>query len=156
MRMHSLYTIALAALLAGSALAQSAGSGRMAPTAAEIVANRVARLTKLLTLTATQQTQATTIFTTEESSLSALRTSLQTARTGLATAVKANDTAGISAAAVQIGGITTQEVQAQGTADAAFYVLLTADQKTKYDELKSSGFGGMRGRGGRMSRPGQF
>ena len=53
------------------------------PTPAQIVANQVARLTKLLDLNSTQQASATTIFTTEQTALAALRTSMQTARTAL-------------------------------------------------------------------------
>ena len=53
------------------------------PTPAQIVANQVTRLTKLLDLNSTQQASATTIFTTEQTALATLRTSSQTARTAL-------------------------------------------------------------------------
>jgi Spy/CpxP family protein refolding chaperone len=122
---------------------------RTPPTPAQMVANRVARLTALLTLTTAQQTQATTIFTTEQTTLSGLATSMKTTRTALSTAVEANDTAGISAQASQIGSLTTQEVLARSTADAGFYALLTGDQQTKYKQ-----FGAGRGPGGRGGFPG--
>ena len=122
----------------------SAQNTQTPPTTAQIVANLVARLTTLLTLTSTQQTQATTIFTTEQTALAALRTSIQTAQTALTTAIKANDQAGIATQATAIGNATTQEVEAQAKADAAFYLILTPEQQTKYNELKSGvgGFGG--------------
>jgi hypothetical protein len=108
-------------------------------TTAEIVAERVARLTKILTLSTAQQTQATAIFTTEVNVVTTIKTSLATARTALVTAVEANNTAGITTAATTIGTLTTQEEQAEGTAEAAFYVILTADQKTIYQQLLAGG-----------------
>ena len=115
---------------------------RTPPTPAQIVANRVARLTMLLTLTTTQQTQATNIFTTQQTALSGLEASMKTARATLLTAVEANDAGTISAQANQIGSLTTQEVAARATADAAFYAILTADQKTKFKQLPGGGPGG--------------
>ena len=117
------------------------------PTPAQIVANQVARLTKLLDLTSTQQASATTIFTTEQTALATLRTSMQTARTALQTAIKSDDTATIGTEATQIGTLTGQEVLAQATAAGAFYAILTADQQTKYDTLGPLG-GGPGGPGG--------
>jgi Spy/CpxP family protein refolding chaperone len=128
------------------AIAQSTSG--TAPTTAQIVSNLVARLTKLLDLTSAQQTQATTIFTTEQTALATLRTSIQTARTALQTAIKSNDTATIGTESTQIGTLTGQEVLAQGTADAAFYAILTADQQSKYDTLGPLGPGGAGGPGG--------
>jgi Spy/CpxP family protein refolding chaperone len=117
------------------------------PTVAQMVAHQVARLTKLLDLTSTQQASATTIFTTEQTALSTLRTSTQTARTALQTAITSNDAANIGIASTQIGNLTGQEVLAQATASAAFYAILTADQQTKYETLGPLG-GGPGGPGG--------
>jgi Spy/CpxP family protein refolding chaperone len=147
MRKLNVKTLVLGTVLASAALAQMGGGMGNPPSSADMVANRVARLTKLLSLTTAQQTQATTIFTAAENTLSSLRTSMQTARTSLNTAIKNSDTAGISSAATQIGGITTQEVQTQATAEAAFYAILTAEQKTKYDQSGPAGGGGWGGRG---------
>jgi Spy/CpxP family protein refolding chaperone len=99
-------------------------------------------------LTTAQQTEATTIFTTEQTALSALLTSMQTARTALQTAVQNNDLTGITTQATQIGSLTTQQVEAQGKAGAAFYAILTTDQQTKYGQLQSIGIGGPGGPGG--------
>lgn len=124
------------------------------PTPAQQVANKVARLTALLTLTTTQQATATTIFTTEQSALSTVSASMKTARTALKTAVEANDTAGISTQATAIGSLTTQEVQAQSTANADFYAILTPTQQTQYNKLGGPGGGGFGGGGfgGRFRR----
>ncbi len=125
--------------------AQQAGSPPTPPNPAQMVANEVGRLTTLLSLTSAQQTQATAIFTTEQTAISGLRSGMQTARATLQTAIENNDTAGIAAQATQIGTLTTQEVQAHATAQAAFYAILTADQQTKYKQLMSAGPGGLGG-----------
>lgn len=111
------------------------------PTPAQIAANIVARLTTLLDLTSAQQTEATTIFTTDATADAAIATSMQTAQTALQTAVKANSTSGIAAAATTIGSLAAQQATADGIADAAFYQILTADQQTKYATLQYPDWG---------------
>jgi Spy/CpxP family protein refolding chaperone len=144
------------ALLAFASMIATAQTTPTPPSAAQIVANQVARLTKLLDLTSSQQTQATTIFTTQQTALATLRTSMQTARTALQTAITSNDTAAIGVQAAQIGALTGQEVLAQATASAAFFAILTADQQSKYQTLGPlggpggpGGFGGPGGAGPR-------
>lgn len=137
-----------AMLLTFSLLAQQSGTPPTPPTLAQRVAQQVARLTTLLNLTTAQQTQATTIFTAEQNSLTTVRSSIQAVHTALQTAIENNDTAGITAQANQIGTLTTQEVEAQATAQAAFYAILTTDQQTKYKQLISDGPGGPGGFGG--------
>jgi Spy/CpxP family protein refolding chaperone len=150
MRRRILAVSALAAFFGVLGNAQT--SAPTPPTAAQMVANQVARLTKLLDLNTTQQASATAIFTTEQTALAALRTSMQTARTALKTAITANDTATIGTDSTQIGSLTGEEVLAQSTASAAFYAILTADQQTKYETLGPlggpGGFGGPGGPGG--------
>ena len=125
-----------------------------------MVANQVAHLTKLLTLTTAQAAQATSLFTTEETTISGLRTS-PTDRAGRSeTAVQANSASGIAAAAAEIGALDTQVVTARATADAAFYAMLTSAQQTIYNELPGGGpgfgppGGGPGGPGGRGRGPG--
>jgi len=133
---------AIAVLSAGAILAQhdmhpgafGGGSGTIntnPPDVATIVAREVSFLTSLLTLTTGQQTQATTIFTSALNSISPLQTTITTAQTALATAVKANDTAGITTQSTAIGTAQGKIIGIQAAADAAFYALLTSDQKTK-------------------------
>jgi hypothetical protein len=109
------------------------------PSLADMVANQVAHLTKLLALTTAQAAQATSIFTTEETAISALRTSQQTAQAALKTAVQANSTSGIATAAAQIGALETQAVTARATADGAFYAMLSSAQQMVYNELPQGG-----------------
>jgi Spy/CpxP family protein refolding chaperone len=145
MNRRIIFTITMAALSAVVALAQGP---RTPPTPAQMVANRVAHLTALLTLTTAQQASASTIFTTEETTLSGIRSNMETVHNALKTAVEAHDTAGISSAANQVGNLTTQQVIAQAGAESAFLALLTADQKTKYEAMGPRGRGGRGGPGG--------
>jgi len=117
------------------------------PTPAQMVTNKVARLTALLTLTTTQQGEATTIFTTEQSSLAAIAPAMKTARTALKAAVQANALSAITTESSQIGALTGQETLAQSTANAQFYATLTTEQQTKYNK-----FGGGRGGFGPRAR----
>ena len=113
------------------------------PDPATIVAHRVDRLTKLLSLSTTQASQATTIFTNALTAITPLETTLRTDRQSIAAAVKSNDTATIDSLSATIGSLTGQIVAIQNKADAAFYAILTASQQTTLSQSK--GFGG-RGR----------
>ena len=147
--MQKSFRAAALIVAAASVLSAQFSTGGTAPTIADIVAARVARLTKLLTLTTAQAASATSLFTTEETALSTIRTSLAAARTALTTAVEANS--GISAAATAIGNLVTQQELAEGTAEGMFYAELTTDQQTKYKELLAAGLdngGGPGGHGG--------
>jgi hypothetical protein len=125
---------------------------RTARTPAQIVANRVSRLTTLLMLNSTQVTEATNIFTTEQSALANLAANMKTARTALQTAVQANSTADITTAAGTIGTLTTTEVAAHATADATFYALLNPAQQAQYKQLGGLHDGGGFGSGIRDRR----
>jgi Spy/CpxP family protein refolding chaperone len=154
MKKRILCTIALASVSMSALLAQ----GHTPPTAAQRIANRVAHLNTLLTLSPAAQAEATTIFTTEQNALSGIMTSMRTARTALKGAVQKNDQAAIAAQAAQIGSLVSQEVQAQSAAEAAFYAILDTNQQAKFNELHSPGFGGglggFGGPGGRGRGPG--
>ena len=153
-----LNAVLLAALLAPLVLSQTTTTTPPTPpTAAEMVANRVARLTKLLDLTSTQQAQATAIFTAQQTALAGVMTSMDTARTALKSAVDTNNAGGIDAAAEQIGTLTAQQIQGQSKAEAAFFAILTPDQQSKYNELRpgpGNGMGGPGGMGGGRGGPG--
>lgn len=144
-----LNAVVLAALLAPLLFSQTTTTTPPTPpTAAEMVANRVARLTKLLDLTSAQQAQATAIFTAQQAGLAGVMTSMDAARTALKTAVDTNNAGGIDAAAEQIGTLTAQQIQGQSKAEAAFFAILTPDQQSKYNELRSGPGNGPGGRGG--------
>jgi Spy/CpxP family protein refolding chaperone len=142
----SLTSLSLATVFASALMFAQTTTGtptHTPPTPAQVAAHRVQFLTTLLSLTSDQQAQATTIFTTAATANATTRTSLKAAHTALKTAIQNNDTAGINQAASQIGNLEGQSTLAQATADAAFYAILTADQKTKFSSLGADGhFGG--------------
>ena len=144
-RIVSVAALAASALLAQGPGPEDHGPGGTGtanpPTVATIVAREVSFLTTFLTLTTGQATQATTIFTTALTSINTLQTQITTAQTALAAAVKTNTTATINTQAAAIGTLQGQIVALNANADAAFYALLTTDQKTKLDTLGSDFFG---------------
>ncbi len=143
----------LAALMSGAALnAQrpfdaNGGSLGSAQTSADAVARRVQFLTTLLSLTTSQASQATTIFTNEAAAVTAIQTNLDTARTSLKAAIQSNNAAQIDQLSSQIGTYEGQILAADSKAEAAFYASLTADQQTKYNAI-GGGHGGPGGPGG--------
>ncbi len=104
------------------------------PPAAQMVSSRVSRLTALLSLTSAQQASITTIFTNEATAARNLRTSMQTTRQNLETAIQSGDSSGIASAAQQIGQLTTRDVQNHAQAQVDFLKVLTSDQKTKLQQ----------------------
>ena len=162
MKLSTVRSIVLTTLAASVIYAQStsAPAPPTPPTPAQQATQLVNRLTTLLDLTSAQQTAATTIFTTEFTTLATLQTSFQTARTSFQTAIEGNSLSAVNTVAAQIGNLTQQQVAAQGTADMDFYAQLTAAQQTKYTTLNLGGLGGPgfggpgRGRGGPGGGPG--
>jgi len=142
--MKKILSACVLAAVAASVVSFAESSGE-APSVATMVERRVARLTTLLSLTTAQQAQATTIFTNSANADAAVRTSMQTARTALRAAVQANNSSAINQNATTIGTLTGQLTASDSLADAAFYAILTADQKTKFDAIGANGPGGGRG-----------
>lgn len=134
--------LGLAAVSATLVLAQRTGPGGTPPDPATMIQMRVDRLATLLSLTDAQKTQATTIFTNAYSAGQSIHTTLQTDTTNLAAAVKANNISTIDSLSATIGSLQGQLTAINAKADAAFYAILTADQKAKYDALPHGGPGG--------------
>jgi Spy/CpxP family protein refolding chaperone len=138
-------------VLAAAAVAQQRPFGVLtagsAADPATLVQRQVTHLTALLNLTTSQAAQATTIFTNAQTAITPLQTNLDTYRTNMAAAVKSNATATIDQIAAQIGTATGQITAVQNKSDAAFYAILTADQKTTLDASGGLGRGGPRPRG---------
>ena len=154
MSMRLLSAISVCVCAAAISLAQP--PSRMGPggslSPADLAGRRVSFLSQQLNLTDAQKEQATTIFTDAGNAEAAVRDKLKAAHESLAAAVKKNDAAGIDAAAGTVGSLTTQSTTINAKANAAFYQLLTDDQKSNFNvEAMGLGFGGgMGGPGGRM------
>lgn len=148
--------IGLATLAAVMAMAQMRGGfGGAQPDPARMVEARVAMLAQALGLTDAQKAQATKLFTDAQEASRKFREEIQVARQEMQTAIKANDLAAIERNAREIGAATGEMTVIEAMAQAAFYSLLTPEQKTKYDQMPGRGFGmgpGGMGPGGR-TRP---
>ena len=106
------------------------------PTPAGMAQHEVQRYTTLLTLTSAQVEQATTIFTTEATARQTSRASERAAHQAMDAAIKSNDAATIQSAATNMGQLAGEAMAAHALAQAQFYAILTADQKTKFSDLE--------------------
>ncbi len=129
------------AILAIGALALMAQEPSGPPDPATMAQHRVQFLTNQLSLTAQQQQQALTIYTSAATYQSSMHDSMKAAHDSLRTAVKNNDANGITQASNTIGNLTAQATVAQAKADAALYAILTPDQQTKMAQMESRGPG---------------
>jgi Spy/CpxP family protein refolding chaperone len=130
-------SLALAAVLGLITMAQAQTTPtHTPPSPATIAQHQVQRYTTLLTLTPAQVEQATTFFTAEATAHQNARASEHAAHQALEAAVKANDSAAIQSTAASLGQISTETIAAHAVAQAQFYAILTADQKTKFDQLE--------------------
>jgi hypothetical protein len=143
--MRKLALVALMSMLSLGAFAQHPGgppegAGKPAKTPADIAANEVKFLTVLLDLDANQESKATTFFTAAENSKATLEADIEKQEEALAAAVIANKSSDITAAATKIGTDTAGIALAQANAEAAFYQILSSDQKTKYGKYLNGEF----------------
>jgi Spy/CpxP family protein refolding chaperone len=143
MRKQSAKLAAILVLAGLSAFAQKP----LPPSPAEMVQHHVDFLTKRLGLSASQQQQATTIYTNALSGQKALHDQMRSAHQALEAAVAKGDNAAIDEAAGNIGNLTGQMTSAHAKADAQFFRTLTSDQQSRFSQLQSRGPG--RGFGGR-------
>jgi hypothetical protein len=125
-------------LLASACFAQSTHTP---PTPASIAQRRVEHLTKVLSLSASQQQQALTIFTNAATADATVQANLKTERQSLTAAEQSNSSTNLQTAAMQIGTLTGQLVLNEASANAAFYQILTPAQQTQYTNLQSHGGG---------------
>lgn len=130
------------------------GRGGPPPDPQTRIQNRVNFLTTLLSLTDDQKAQATSIFTNAYTAGQSASSTLQAAHQSLSDAVKTNNTASIDQVSASIGTIEGQLTAINAKADAAFYAILTPEQKTKYDAAPHRGPGGGPGPMGGFGRAG--
>jgi Spy/CpxP family protein refolding chaperone len=143
--MKALLTVLLAMLITIPMLGQAPPPP---PNPAEHAQHHVKMLTTLLSLTAAQQSQATTIFQNAGRAEEPIHQSMKAAHDSLHTAIRNNDSAGIEQAATQIGQYSGQMTAIHAKAEAAFYQILTPEQQTKLSEFESEQkgpFGGPEG-----------
>jgi Spy/CpxP family protein refolding chaperone len=130
-------SLALAAILGLVTMAQAQNTPmHTPPSPATMAQHQVQRYTTLLTLTPAQVEQATTYFTAEATAHQNARASEHTAHQALEAAVKANDAALIQSTAGTLGQMSGEMMAAHALAQAQFYAILNAEQKTKFDQLE--------------------
>jgi Spy/CpxP family protein refolding chaperone len=117
------------------------------PSPAKMVEHQVQRYTTLLSLNPAQVEQATTFFTAEATAMSSSRASERAAHQALQAAILANDTATIQSTATTLGQMSGEMMAAHALAQAQFYAILTADQKSKFAELEQEHMMGGPGHG---------
>jgi Spy/CpxP family protein refolding chaperone len=100
----------------------------------------LASITALLSLNSGQQQQAASIFTSAVTNRIAIHLTMKSARKVLSTAVKSNDSAGISQAASELGALTSQYIANGATANAAFYQILTPAQQATLTQYQGRVF----------------
>ena len=140
-------SLALVAFLGLLPMAQ-AQNPHTPPSPATMAQHQVQRYTTLLSLTPSQVEQATTIFTTEATARQNSWATERAARKALDAAIKADDTATIQSTATTLGQMSGEMMAAHALAQAQFYAQLSADQKTKFDQLEQEHMMGGPGRGG--------
>ncbi|GIU75395.1 MAG: hypothetical protein KatS3mg004_2482 [Bryobacteraceae bacterium] len=150
-RWFSLCALFVAGTLMGQAQMRGLGAAGMDPE--KRVQARVDRLAQVLSLTEDQKAQALKIFTDAQTAAERYRQEMQTARQSLLAAVKANNLAAIESAARDIGSATAELTSIEARAEAAFYEMLTPEQRQKYDQMPGRGrMPGMTGAGGPAKR----
>lgn len=107
--------------------------------------NRLDFLAGYLSLTDAQKAQAQTIFDAAKTALTTAQGQMTAAHDALTAAIKANKPdADLERLAAAVGTVEGQIAAINAKAEAKFYALLTADQKTKYDSFhdRANGPGG--------------
>lgn len=122
------------------------------PAPAAMAQHEVERYTTLLSLTPAQVEQATSYFTAEATARQNQWANEKTAHQALEAAIKNNDTATIQSTAATLGQMQGEMMAAHATAQAQFYAILSADQKTRFGALEKEHMmgGGGPGRGPMM------
>jgi Spy/CpxP family protein refolding chaperone len=137
------------ALAAGMAFAQapSATSAATAPepgtsssvtqgTHRQMMQKRIDRLTRELSLTPSQQSQAKSIFGKASVDARPVRAQLKQNTSALRAAVKANDRGQIDQLSATEGNLIGKMVAIRSEANASFYKTLSPEQQTKFTQLQ--------------------
>jgi hypothetical protein len=125
------------------------GGNGTPPTPEQMVERRVAMLTTLLSLDASQQAQAKTIFTDEVTASQALRDKMRDAHEALQSAAKSSASdSQIDALATQAGAVHGQSLAIHAKSQAKLRAILNSAQREKLDTIRGGFGGGPRGPGG--------
>jgi Spy/CpxP family protein refolding chaperone len=132
--MKYLLAVTLSAVMAIPAFTQTTPTP---PTPSEMAKHQVKLLTTLLSLSSTQQQQATTIYTNAATAEQAALGNGKALHESLRSAIKNNDATAIDQVSSTMGQSAAQLTSIKAKADAAFYQILTPEQQGKVSELES-------------------
>jgi Spy/CpxP family protein refolding chaperone len=134
MRQRVINCAAVTALAAGVAVAQTAATGTQpAPFRHPVFGHQ--QMMQTLNLTSAQQQQADTIFSEARQKAQPIRQEIRQNREALYAAVKANNTAEIERLSSHQGALQGAALAVRSEATAKFYAMLTAEQRTKWDQI---------------------
>ena len=122
----------------GAMLPILSGESQAATKDQTAVSQRVQRWTKLLLLTAEQQSQARTIFLAAERAVSGLDSEIRGARASLSAALRENDVIESEVQSARVAHLQAQRSRVFAAANDTFYLLLTPRQQSTYLNLAST------------------
>ena len=131
-------------LIAAAVLSTALAAGSMAQNAVH-PHDYLQHMTAKLGLNTEQQSQAAAIFKNAQATESSLHATMRMTGQALRDAEKSNNPAGMEQLAATIGNLTTQMTLAHAKAHAAFYQILTPEQRAAFDQLESQRAGHWRG-----------
>jgi protein CpxP len=140
MKRHFFQFAAVTALAAGMALAQAPATGtRPTPHNAPSTHREFGhgQMMQDLNLTPAQQQQSDTIFADAKQKTESLHREMRQNREAIHAAVKANNTSQIDQLSSHQGELVGQALAIRSQAMAKFYAILTPEQRTKADEMRS-------------------
>jgi Spy/CpxP family protein refolding chaperone len=140
MKWHSFEFAAVTALAAGMALAQApTPSTRPAPQKAPFRHPMFGheQMMQALNLTAAQKQQSKTIFDDAKQKAEPIRQEMRQNREALHAAVKANNISDIERLSSHQGELQGKALAIRSAAMAKFYAILTPEQRTKADQMRS-------------------
>jgi len=140
MKRHFFQFAAVTALAAGMALAQAPATGtRPAPKTAPSTHREFGheQMMQALNLTPAQQQQADTIFADAKQKAEPIHKEMRQNREAIHAAVKANDTSQIEQLSSHQGELLGKALAIRSQGMAKFYAILTPEQRTKADEMRS-------------------
>lgn len=140
---------AVTTLAAGIALAQAPATGiRPAPQKAPFAQRSFGRerMIQALNLTTAQKLQASNIFGEAKQKAEPIRQEIRQNRVALYAAVKANNASQIERLSSQQGELKGKALAVRSEAMAKFYAILTPEQRTTADQMRSRMWQRMEGR----------
>ena len=137
MKRHLFPFVAVTALAAGTVLAQGPATGQQVPQKAPFAHPMFGhqQMMQNLNLTPAQKQKSDAIFADAKQQAQPIREEMRQNREALHAAVKVNNTSEIERLSSQQGELHGKALAIRSEAMAKFYVILTPEQRTKWDQI---------------------